>query len=272
MPSSLISQIKKTETIIEKNKNSEHMDLSTYSFIAPPTLLPLLQYMELNNINEYRPHENIKHYLSTVLGKEKSSQNTIPLRKLKKFSGNYFQSSDAIEDYLSSLTDEIVDLIDVPVDIQSFNLLLYEMLNNIYKHSKFNNAYILCQKYPRVNTIDICIIDDGVTIPGSFEESNMDIINDSEAIFEAINGKTSDKENYNLHGRGLNTSASITTLGYGGEMLIASRNGTCTITKKGVKLYDDSLFINGTFITLRVNTNRINNIYEYTKRRTVKKI
>lgn len=44
------------------------------------------------------------------------------------------------------------------------------------------------------------------------------------------------------------------------------------ITKEGVKLYDDSLFINGTFVTLRVNTNKINDIYKYTKRRIVKKL
>lgn len=272
MPPSLISQVKKTKTIIEKNKNKNYVDLSKYDFIAPPTLLPLIQYMELNNITKYIPHKQTKHYLNRVFGKETSYKTTIPLRKLKKFQGNYFQITDEIELYLSNLTDEIVNLIKSSVDIQSFNLLFYEMLNNIYKHSKFNNASILCQKYPKVNTIDICIIDDGITIPGSFEESNINVINDSEAIFEAINGKTTDKEKYALHGRGLNTSASITTLGYGGEMLIASRNGTCTITKEGVKLYDDSLFINGTFVTLRVNTNKINDIYKYTKRRIVKKL
>ena len=271
MPLSLISQIKKTKTIIEENKNKECIDLSKYRFIAPTTLLPLLQYMELNKIN-YIPHNNTKHYLNMVLGEGRSNTNTIPLRKLKKFQGNYFQIADSIELYLSNLTDEIVDLIDSEVDTQSFNLLFYGMLDNIYKHSKFNNAYVLCQKYPYVNTIDICIIGDGISIPGSFEESNIKVINDSETIFEAINGETTDKEKYALHGRGLNTSVSITTLGYGEEMLIASRNGTCTITKEGVKLWDDLSFIEGTFVTLRVNTNKIKNIHNYTKRRLVKKL
>ena len=272
MPLSLISQIKKTKTIIEENKNKECIDLSKYRFIAPTTLLPLLQYMELNKITNYIPHNNTKHYLNMVLGEGRLNTNTIPLRKLKKFQGNYFQIADSIELYLSNLTDEIVDLIDSEVDTQSFNLLFYEMLDNIYKHSKFNNAYVLCQKYPYVNTIDICIIDDGISIPGSFEESNIKVINDSETIFEAINGETTDKEKYALHGRGLNTSVSITTLGYGEEMLIASRNGTCTITKEGVKLWDDLSFIEGTFVTLRVNTNKIKNIHNYTKRRLVKKL
>ncbi len=143
----------------------------------------------------------------------------------------------------------------------------------IQVYSPYNIATsILCQKYPCVNTIDICIIDDGIFIPGSFEESNIKVINDSETIFEAINGETTDKEKYALHGRGLNTSVSITTLGYGEEMLIASRDGTCTITKEGVKLWDDLSFIEGTFVTLRANTNKIKNIHNYTKRRLVKKL
>lgn len=34
MPPSLISQVKKTKTIIEKNKNKNYVDLSKYDFIA----------------------------------------------------------------------------------------------------------------------------------------------------------------------------------------------------------------------------------------------
>lgn len=70
MPPSLISQVKKTKTIIEKNKNKNYVDLSKYDFIAPPTLLPLIQYMELNNITKYIPHKQTKHYLNRVFGKE----------------------------------------------------------------------------------------------------------------------------------------------------------------------------------------------------------
>lgn len=253
---SLMSQLNKTKTIIDENKNKKCIDLSRYSFISPTILLPLFQYMELNNVTKYIPHNNTKHYLSMVLDKEKSNATIFPLIKLKNFQKNYFQITDDIESYLSDLTDEIVDLINLNIDIQSFNLLFYELLNNIYKHSKFNNAYVLCYEYSQANMVDICIIDDGISIPGSFEESNIKVINDSEIIFEAINGGTTDKEKYGLHGRGLNTIVSIITLGYGEEMLIASRSGTCTITQDGVKLCDDSLFIRGTFVALRINTNK----------------
>ncbi|MBE6500392.1 MAG: hypothetical protein E7Z80_07625 [Methanobrevibacter thaueri] len=245
------------------------MDLSGYPFIAPPTLLPILQYMELHNIHKYIPNLSMKSYLEKVLGKKKCTDTTIPLRKLRTFHYNdYFQVADNIELYLSDLTDEIVRLIHSSVDAQSVNVLFYEMLTNIYKHSHCNNAYILCQKYPTVNTIDICIIDDGISIPGSFEQEGIDFIDDSEAIYDAINGKTADKEKYALHGRGLNTTANITSLGFGEEMLIASRNGVCTVNKRGVRTWKKNMpYIDGTFVTLRINTNKIKNIYEYIKRR-----
>lgn len=172
MPPALISNLKKVNKIIKDNKWNSVMDLSRYDFLAPPTLLPLLQYMELHNITEYCPNTQTEHYLEKVLGKEKCSDTTIPLRKLKEFHySDYFQVTDKVEMYLANLTDEIVGLISPNLDSQSIDVLFYEMLTNIYKHSKCDNAYILCQKYPNVNIVDICIIDDGITIPGSFEEN-----------------------------------------------------------------------------------------------------
>lgn len=265
---SLITNLKKFESIIKNNGDKNIMDLSQQSFLAPSTLLPVLQYMELNNINQYISNKSNENYLRKVLGKEKCTDNTFPLRKLKSFKyDNYIQVSDKIESYLSDLTDEIIDLIPLNLDTNGMNLLFYELLTNIYKHSKCNNAYILCQRYPNINLADVCIIDDGISIPGSLEEHDLYCSNDSESIFKAINGASSDKEGHGLHGRGLNTIATITSFGFGEEMLISSRNGACTINKNRIKLYSHVPYIQGTFISLRVNTNKINNIYDYTKRR-----
>ena len=269
----LIHNMYKLNNIIKKNKSNEIMDLRDYSFLAPPVLLPLLQYMEQHNIKKYCPHPNTRHYLEKVLGRQRCTDTTYPLRKLKKFHyNNTYGLADKVEEHLSQVTDEIFDLFDLNLDLNGINLIVYEMLTNIYKHSKFENAYILCQKYPNANKLDICMIDDGVTIPGSFEEVNIEFLNDTEAIFDAINGKTSDKEGYKLHGRGLNTTASITSLGFGGEMLIASRKGLCSVYSRGVKLWNKNMpMIDGTFVTLRVNTNIKSNI-SYAKKREFEKI
>ena len=133
--------------------------------------------------------------------------------------------------------------------------------------------HILCQEYPKINTLDVCIIDDGISIPGSFEEVGIDFINDSEAIYDAVNCKSSDKEGEGLEGRGLNTSVNITSLGYGEEILIASRNGICIINNKSAMLYENpSSNLIGTFISLRVNNNILKNNYSIYEKTKIKKV
>ena len=195
------------------------------------------------------------------------------IKTIKKFEyENYLNVSDKIEMYLSDLTDEIISLIPLELDNNGINLLLYELLTNIYKHSKFDKAYILCQRYPKINTVDVCIIDDGISISGSLENAGILFNDDSEAIFNALNGASSDKEKDELHGRGLNTSATLTSLAFDEEMLVSSRNGVCTINKNGVKLWKENMpYTQGTFISLRVNTNKIEDISNFTKRRIINK-
>ena len=175
---------------------------------------------------------------------------------------DFLNVSDKIEEYLSKLTDEIENFIPEYIDTQSINFLLYELLINTYKHSKFKNAYVQI----RIDkNLDILICDNGIGIPGSFKDSKLNYSTDSEAIFEALNGKTTDKEKYNLHGRGLNSTARITTLGFEGKMLISSGKGLCLATKKGIIIRENENVMGGTFILLQLDNNKINNIYTYLK-------
>ena len=64
-------------------------------------------------------------------------------------------------------------------DVQSISFLLHELLINIYKHSRFENA---CIKIDVKDEIEIQIIDDGIGIPGSFSEGNI--------TYKKINGKS----------------------------------------------------------------------------------
>jgi hypothetical protein len=64
---------------------------------------------------------------------------------------------------------------------------------------------------------EICFIDDGITIPGSFRTHKIKFSQEYEAIFKAINGiSTKSKE----RGYGLNTCIRIFTNGIAGEILI----------------------------------------------------
>ena len=192
------------------------------------------------------------------------------IRKLKFYEFEEFINvSEMIESYLSELTDEIETLLPKDIDIQSIYFLLYEILINVYKHSKFKNAYV---KVDSNDIINILIIDDGIGIPGSFKESSIEFNNDSEAIFDALNGKTTDKEKYNLHGRGLNSTARITTLGFKGEMIVFSGKGICIITKEGIKTCENEKYVNGTLISLKIPNKKVDNIYNYLKHEKINKI
>lgn len=144
--------------------------------------------------------------------------------------------------------------------MQSVNYILYEILRNIYKHSKFKNAYIQINYYRTIQNFDICIIYDSIGIPGSFSESAINYEQDDECIYNAINGKTTDKEKFNLHGRGLNSSVRITTLGFKGEMLIASGKEICIINEHGAETYLNKNKMQGTFIVMRINNKKIDNL------------
>lgn len=83
MPPSLIENLIRFDQILKDNEGNDVMDLSKYTFLAPPTLLPVLQYMELHDINQYIPNSSTRSYLEKVLGREKCTDTTIPLKKLK---------------------------------------------------------------------------------------------------------------------------------------------------------------------------------------------
>ena len=180
--------------------------------------------------------------------------------------------SDKIDEYLSEFSDEIIDLLPHDIDMQSIDFLLYEILINIYKHSKFENAYLQIPDTSNNQEIRIYIYDNGIGIPGSFKEALMESTNDCEALFDAVNGKTTDKEKYGLHGRGLNSTVRIATLGFNGKMLIASGKGICEITKKGAKTYPNNHTTKGTLIILIIKNKKVDDIYEYLKYENINRI
>ena len=246
----LKSYLDEYNKIIKENKNSNIINLKKYD-----DLEPIVQFL-LSTINE-KPLINKKAV--------NTNENSLFIKKLEKIKYNkFFLVEDKINSYIFDLIDEILISINFNGDKQSFNFICSEILMNIYKHSKFKNSVILCQNFKEDGLIDICFFDDGITIPGSFEKINLNFNSDYEAIINAINGQTSDKEKENFHGRGLNTVVSITTLAFEEEILILSRKGICLLNKHNIKMFNEnSLSINGTLILIRINNNIIKNINKY---------
>ena len=238
-------------------------DIEDKAIVKPNrlTILPLMQNQSIKDtIGEDKLHELL-------------DLNSEDIKKLKFYEmDNFLNDSTKIEEYLSEFTDVIVDNLPKDCDLQSINFLLYEVLINIYKHSKFKNAYVQINLPDNGQTIELCIIDDGIGIPGSFKDASIEFKDDCSAIFEAVNGKTTDKEKYKLHGRGLNSSARITTLGFKGEMLIASGKGICLIDSEGIETCKNRYEITGTFIILKMPNKKIDNIYNYLKYEKINRI
>jgi hypothetical protein len=137
------------------------------------------------------------------------------------------------------------------------------MINNIRDHSNFTTGYILAQKFPNVGVADISFMDNGISIPGRFEEHDFEFKNDYDAIHQAINGKSTAYENEEMRGTGLNSSISLVTKGIKGSILIASRNGVYYIDEKNTKYkYLNDNYIKGTLISIRIKKGNVD-IYPY---------
>jgi len=260
---SLLTEFRKFKTILNNYDGNGVVDLRNHDFLGATTLLPLFNYMIKNNIYKYDPHPNIKDFCDRVLGKTDNKGTTIPFEELPK---------NISSEYFGDFPDKLRRLLTRYVDPEPYELLVYEMLSNIYDHSEFNNAFVLCQQYPRSKnkTTDICLIDDGISIPGNFEKEEFGFENDAEAILDAINGLSTKTEEGKYRGTGLNTATQISTLAYDEEILIASRKGVCHVKNNGAQLYtmrDNHL--NGTFVSIRINNRSIEKLNKYYSKKKI---
>lgn len=85
--------------------------------------------------------------------------------------------------------------------------LISEMTDNILDHSNVERGWMLTQYYPNTEYLDICIIDTGITILGSYRQHGFtDINTDQEALSRALAGTSTKNKD---RGTGLRTSRAI---------------------------------------------------------------
>lgn len=149
---------------------------------------------------------------------------------------------------------------------QSINFVISELVNNIYDHTPFekkyaSHGYIYAQLYPIWKKLDITVYDDGLSIPGRFDKSNVDYENDCHAIEKALTQFTTIKNRQSERGNGLGSCMKLIKANKG-SALIVSRKGCLEVDEKRKKyhyhnLNNEKLF-KGTLITLRFRDNPIN--------------
>lgn len=142
---------------------------------------------------------------------------------------------------------------------QSISYLLDELICNMQQHAKaeFGLAYVSYNTDTK--TIDIALADNGITIYGSYVNTNkyLNIIgeSDAQALGLAQEGySTKDLPDAENRGYGLSSNIKMVTEGLHGEFAIISGNAMSLFTSKKKKLLSlpDQIEWNGTAVIARI--------------------
>lgn len=263
---SLYQDYKKFEKLAKRyNKKSSTLDTSSEYSLAPTTLMPLLCFVNENNIQSIYLNKRTVDYVSRILNGQKTSTTT-PYTILPNTDEERKNNEVAM-----GIAEKI------PYDRyggkQSIYHVCNELISNVYDHTPFekgyaNQGYTYAQEYPHERKLDICVMDDGLSIPGKFEMHDIDFVDDCDAIFKAVNHFSTEKDDSPLiysRGNGLWSTLRLVIGGNNGSALIVSRNGCLHISKKDTYKYyhlDNNSIFNGTLVSLRFNEEIIPNFYE----------
>ncbi|MEK6903021.1 MAG: hypothetical protein AABW64_00045 [Nanoarchaeota archaeon] len=231
----------------EQAINSKILDLSGLTWIYPTKLLPLVTFLKNNPAIKptYPKAYDVQTYFTTITQEKTHLQKkqtylplvTLPLER---------KQATMIVERLQHLCDNGKNL----GGIQVFGYFLGEMVDNVYDHSQFHHAYVFAQTYPKKKFSEIALIDDGISIRGSYAKAGH-AFTDVEALLKAMEGLSAKDQE---RGFGLRTNVRLFTEGLKGEFLIVSGNAALYVLKgekKVFKLQNEQAY-QGTFISVRL--------------------
>jgi hypothetical protein len=136
--------------------------------------------------------------------------------------------------------------------------LISEISDNIIEHSGNERGWLMVQYYPNTLYLDICIIDTGKTILGSYHDTGHDEIkDDTTAIEKALQGISTKSIE---RGSGLRTSRAISMDGLEGDFVLYS--GHALYYRKSITYLP--VRWPGTFVAIRMKSSVMNfSIYNF---------
>lgn len=276
-----LNEIIKFLTFLQNNPSpgTITLDLRRLEFVHPLFILPLAilhNNLIANGIvlNIARPkRDRCFSYLRKIKFPEGIRPDLLPNweKSLKHYLGkNYFpiisfttdktpEHEKIIEKLLSEINRLLKDNLNLDVDsMEGISYLISEITDNILQHSETHRGWLLIQYYPNTEYLDICIIDSGKTILGSYRDHKIKgINNDSIAIEKAIQGISTKG---NERGSGIRTSVAISLSGLQGDFALFS--GKSMYYKE--KILNLPVTWTGTFVAMRIKKNvRGFSIYNY---------
>lgn len=169
-----------------------------------------------------------------------------------------------INDNSIEATNELISDLNIPkLNQNTLKFIFYELIGNIYDHSKFSEAHIAGRQ--NKNKYDFIFMDNGISIINSFKNANYPVENDCDSLMKAINGLSTKNEiGYIERGTGLNNTTNIVVNGFDSEILIVSNNALLYMSSENIilKKIQQSQH-NGTLVYLRLNLDSEIDIYKY---------
>lgn len=172
----------------------------------------------------HRTYLNQIEFPSGTTDPEKEYPNHLPL-----FILNNNKEEDAIEVVGQRIRDILSkNFSDLPTgSITGIHYPIDEVIDNVDYHSKCDHGSLLVQNYPNKPFLDICIADNGVSIPGNFEDFGISFDTDKDAVRMALTESISTKPDFgHERGYGLRTTSKMICQGLDGTVLLSSRNAT----------------------------------------------
>ena len=262
---SLLYDYKKFEKLAKNHDGTDTLDASSEYFLAPTTITPLLCFMEHEKIPRIAVNNSTHEFVNRIINK-KETNTTKHFEELPKTNKEWIEQQPAHK-MAEKINHERYAGYDTVYHICN------ELISNIYNHTPIEKGYAsqgysFTQEYVNGNRLDICFMDDGLSIPGKFEMEKIDFIDDCDAISKATYGVTTERKSNgaidNSRGHGLWTTLKLVVERNKGSALIVSRNGLLHIPKQGkweYKLLDNNDYFKGTLISLRLTPYPVEDFY-----------
>jgi len=244
-------------SLVRASHPSGICDLRRLDWVYPTTLLPLGSFL-IRTGGKCLPPTNpgVADYISIMFGRRLQvvdpGKTYMPLVPLPR------QSTDA--DRVLGHIYRLHDHGRLCGGESAFKYLIGEMVDNVYQHSHFSNAFVMAQRYENKGFVEVAIVDDGVTIGESLRNAGFRTNEDSDAIVrvlaEGISAKGTDTRGY-----GIRSNASMFTVGLKGAVLIVSGRGAVELVsserdgkvrQNNYRLEGGSSSLNGTLVSVRI--------------------
>lgn len=206
---------------------------TTPTFLAPVAVT--MQNLQDSGVDtDVQCSDKIRQYIQQIgfpdgyTHPSEAHKNALPLCLL-----NTQTDEDAIEIVGSKIRELLrTHLPDQPNGVlNGIQYTIAEIIDNVDQHSRCSHGTLLVQHYPHKDSLDVCVADDGISIPGTYDAFGVNYENPVDALRKALQGISTKPDAGHERGYGLRTSTEMVCDGLHGSILLSS--GGATLYKNG---------------------------------------